>query len=168
VDESFDAFVHAHQRALVRYAALLAGSAADAEDLVQEVLVRVYRRWAAIRATEGDEYAYVRRAVTNEFLSWRRRWHTRHVSPAGDHLPDRPHHDPAPAEPDERLWQLLRELPRQQRAALVLRFYEDLTDAEIAGILKCRESTVRGYVSRGLSALRSAIGPPERAWRNHG
>ncbi|MBA8924261.1 RNA polymerase sigma-70 factor (sigma-E family) [Kutzneria viridogrisea] len=164
---SFDEFVHQHQQALVRYAVLLSGARADAEDLVQEVLTRVYPRWAEVSGSAGSAYAYVRRAITNEYLSWRRRWSTRHIWPAGSELPEREHLDPLRDEHDERLWQLLRELPRQQRAAVVLRYYEDLDDTEIAGILGCRQTTVRAHVSRGLAALRSAIAMPERAWRNH-
>ena len=160
--QSFDEFVHEHQQALVRYATLLAGGQGDAEDLVQEVLIRVYPRWETL---DGSRYAYVRRAVTNEFLSWRRRWSTRHIRPT-DELPEVPvgldwH------EPDQRLWAELRKLPRQQRAAVVLRYYEDLTDAEIAELMGCREGTVRAHVSRGLASLRSVLGTSERVWRGH-
>ena len=164
---SFDQFVHEHQQALIRYAVLLSGSRADAEDLVQEVLVRIYQRWGELAASTGSLYAYVRRAVTNEHLSWRRRWSTRHIRSVGTDLPEGEHLDRRD-ERDERLWRLLAQLPRQQRAAVVLRYYEDLTDAEIAEVLGCRLPTVRSHVSRGLAALRSAIGMPERAWRSHG
>lgn len=156
---SFDEFVHEHQQGLVRYAALLSGSRAEAEDLVQDVLVRVYQRWGSL---DGPVYAYVRRAVTNEYLSWRRRWSTRNIRPAGDDLPDRAHHDPPYRERDDRLWRLLQGLPRQQRAAVVLRYYEDLADAEIAGVLGCTQSTVRSQAARALSALRALV--PEREW----
>jgi RNA polymerase sigma-70 factor (sigma-E family) len=155
--ESFDEFVHTHQQALVRYATLLSGGQGDAEDLVQEVLIRVYPRWETL---DGSRYAYVRRAVTNEFLSWRRRWSTRHIRPTAE-IPETPV-EPGWAEPDERLARELRKLPRQQRAAVVLRYYEDLTDAEIAELLGCREATVRAHVSRGLAALRSVLGASER------
>lgn len=165
VASSFDQFVHDNQQALVRYAVLLSGSRADAEDMVQEVLVRVFPRWGDL--TPATAYAYVRRAVTNEHLSWRRRWSTRHIRPAGDDLPEGEHVDRLWGERDERLWRLLRELPRQQRAAVVLRYYEDLTDEEISQVLGCRLATVRSHVSRGLAGLRSAIGMPERAWRGH-
>lgn len=165
---SFDEFVREHQHALMRYAVLLSGTHTDAEDLVQEVLARIYPRWERLLATEGSLYAYVRRAVTNEYLSWRRRWSTRHIRVTDGDLLDSQLVDPWQDAHDERLWQLLQRLPRQQRAAVVLRYYEDLTDAEIGAILGCREASVRGHVSRGLSALRSAIELPERVWRNHG
>ena len=155
--ESFDEFVHSHQQALVRYATLLSGGQGDAEDLVQEVLIRVYPRWETL---DGSRYAYVRRAVTNEFLSWRRRWSTRHIQPTAFVPEGRVELDWD--EPDDRLGQLLAKLPRQQRAAVVLRYYEDLTDAEIASLLGCREATVRAHVSRGLAALRSVLGTSER------
>ncbi|HEY0499405.1 MAG TPA: SigE family RNA polymerase sigma factor [Kutzneria sp.] len=156
---SFDEFVHEHQQALVRYATLLCGGQGDAEDLVQEVLIRVYPRWEALA---GSRYAYVRRAVTNEFLSWRRRWSTRHIFTTAE-VPDG-RVELGWHEPDQRLARELRKLPRQQRAAVVLRYYEDLTDTEIAALLGCREGTVRAHISRGLAALRSVLGS-ERVWR---
>ena len=150
---SFDDFFRAEQAGLVRYAALLTGSAAQGEDLVQDVLVRLYLRWTDLTAG-GNVLAYARRAVTNEHISWRRRWHTRTIRPAGDDLPDTPVHDRVSAEADEVLLHRLRRLPARQRAAVVLRYYQDLTDAEIADVLGCRAVTVRAYISRGLGALR--------------
>jgi RNA polymerase sigma-70 factor (sigma-E family) len=151
---SFDEFVERHQAGLVRYAALLSGSAAQGEDLVQEVLIRVYLRWDTLSARPGDLLAYVRRAVTNEHTSWRRRWSTRHIRTTDDgEVPDMAVH--VIAEPrDEVLWQRLLRLPPQQRAALVLRYYEDMADGDIAEVLSCRPATVRAHVSRGLARLR--------------
>lgn len=159
---SFDEFVHEHQQALVRYATLLCGGQGDAEDLVQEVLIRVFPRWETL---EGNRHAYVRRAVTNEFLSWRRRWSTRNIKFTAE-VPE-VGVEFGWDEPDQRLARELRKLPRQQRAAVVLRYYEDLTDTEIASVLGCREGTVRAHVSRGLAALRSVLGSSERVWRGH-
>ncbi|MCU1658427.1 MAG: hypothetical protein JWO57_3083 [Pseudonocardiales bacterium] len=153
----FDDFVRDHQVALVRYATLLCGSRHQGEDLVQEVLVRLYPRWTQLSLKNGNLGAYVRRSVTNEFLSWRRRWHTRHIHLSSDDtyadVPD----DPWADGPDEQLWQLLLRLPGQQRAAVVLRYYEGLEDAEIAEVLGCRQPTVRAHVSRGLAALRKSL-----------
>ena len=150
---SFDQFVRDHQQSLVRYAALLAGSAAHGEDLVQEVLIRLYPRWGQL----DDPLPYVRRSITNEFLSWRRRWSTRHIHAVPDevlHLatvePFREWHGP-----DPQLWAALHQLPRQQRAAVVLRYYEDLSDDEIGAVLGCKAASVRSHISRGLAALRS-------------
>jgi RNA polymerase sigma-70 factor (sigma-E family) len=152
--DSFDEFVRRHQLSLVRYATLLTGSAHIAEDLVQDVLVRLYPRWDGLIARTGDPAAYVRRSVTNEHISWRRRWHTRHIRLAPDgELPEIAVDDVHEAR-DEQLWQRLMALPARQRAAVVLRYYESLTDDEIADTLGCRVTTVRANVSRGLAALR--------------
>jgi RNA polymerase sigma-70 factor (sigma-E family) len=151
---TFDDFVRDSHVALVRYAALLSGSAAQGEDLVQDVLLRLYPRWDALAAQTGSIGAYVRRAVTNEHISWRRRWSTRHVKLVDDgELPDIGVVG-IPEARDDELWQRLLSLPPQQRAAVVLRYYEDLDDDEIAAILDCRPGTVRAHVSRGLAALR--------------
>jgi RNA polymerase sigma-70 factor (sigma-E family) len=153
-DQSFDDFVRHEQAGLVRYATLLAGSRAQGEDLVQEVLIRVYPRWSQLTDSPGHALAYVRRAVTNEHVSWRRRWATRHIGFLAPHdLPDQP--APTAPDPDEQLWEILRGLPRQQRAAVVLRYYESLSDAEIADVLNCRVGTVRAHISRGLATLRA-------------
>jgi RNA polymerase sigma-70 factor (sigma-E family) len=156
---SFDGFVREHQAALVRYAALLAGSVAQGEDLVQEVLVRLYSRWGQL----DDPLPYVRRSVTNEHLSWRRRWSTRHIHAVEQHLLDQQTVDPWADGADPELWARLRRLPGQQRAAVVLRYYEGLSDAEIGAVLSCREGTVRAHVSRGLAGLRTALAEPETA-----
>lgn len=153
----FDGFVRAHQAGLVRYALLLSGSRAQAEDLVQEVLTRMYPRWEQTAQRPGSLLGYVRRAVTNEHLSWRRRWATRSLVLVDDVTA----HEPPPAaagpgdEHDEALWRCLQSLPARQRAAVVLRYYEGLADDEIAATLDCRPGTVRSLVSRGLAALRA-------------
>jgi RNA polymerase sigma-70 factor (sigma-E family) len=152
-EASFDRYVLDHQAALVRYATLLSGSQALAEDLVQDVLVRLYPRWGSL----AEPHPYVRRCVTNEFLSWRRRWSTRHVHTVPDavleNVADPVRDDP----PDPELWARLMRLPRQQRAAVVLRFWEGLADAEIGEVLSCKPATVRGHVSRGLATLRAGL-----------
>jgi RNA polymerase sigma-70 factor (sigma-E family) len=159
VAASFDAYVAAHRNALVRYATFLCGSVAQGEDLVQDVLVRLYPRWGGL----DDPHPYVRRSITNEFLSWRRRWTTRHVHAVPDAAlageADRRAHLDWGAEPgpDPELWAQLGRLPRQQRAAVVLRYWEGLSDAEIGEILDCRPGTVRAHVSRGLAALRTGL-----------
>jgi RNA polymerase sigma-70 factor (sigma-E family) len=154
---SFEEFVADRLPALVRYAVVLAGDREVAQDLVQEVMVRAHGRWARIARTEHPD-RYVYRMVTNEFLSWRRRWSTRQVVLA--ELPDRPaaDHGTDVAERDE-VWTRLATLPRQQRAVLVLRYYEGLTDTEIADVLGCAPGTVRGHASRALAALRVQMTP---------
>jgi RNA polymerase sigma-70 factor (sigma-E family) len=152
---SFDNFAREHLHGLVRFAALLSGSATLGEDLVQEVLARIFVRWDELDARTSSMLAYVRRAIVNEHVSWRRRWSTRHIYLASDGvLPDIA--TPAPADAhDEQLWRAVLSLPSQQRAAVVLRFYEDLDDDEIAAVLSCRRSTVRANISRGVAKLRA-------------
>jgi RNA polymerase sigma-70 factor (sigma-E family) len=150
---SFDEYVRTQQVALVRYAALLSGSRAQGEDLVQEVLIRLYPRWEKL----ADPHPYVRRSITNEFLSWRRRWSTRHVHLVEDDSQWLDIPDAWDSGPDPELWARLQALPGKQRAAVVLRYYEGLADDEIAAVLSCQPSTVRSQISRALSALRIAL-----------
>jgi RNA polymerase sigma factor (sigma-70 family) len=139
------------------FAAVLAGERALAEDVVQEALIRAPARWDLIEGLDLPE-AYVRKMVVNEYLSWRRRsWR---LVPSGaladagglgrDHTVD---HAVDHAERDALLAEVGR-LPRRQKAVLVLRYYEALTDAEIAEVLGCTPGTVRGYASRALATLR--------------
>lgn len=153
----FEEFAAARLPALLRYATVLTGDRELARDVVQEVLTRTLVRWRHISGID-EPYGYVRTMVTNEYLSLRRRRRLRTVPLTYDAL-DGPQ---APAAPDrgtdvgdrEELWRQLATLPRQQRAVLVLRYYEGLSDPEIAQVLGCRPGTVRGYASRGLAALR--------------
>ncbi|MEU7908321.1 SigE family RNA polymerase sigma factor [Actinoplanes sp. NPDC049118] len=160
MSQGFDAFVVARGHALRRFAHVLCGDPHLAEDLVQEVLARAHRRWERIEAMDLPE-AYVRKAVVREYLSWRRRRSSTERAMA--ELPDRPQppgpgHDPAHdlAARDE-MWALLAGLPRAQRAVLVLRFYLDMTDEEIANTLGCAHPTVRAHASRALGRLRAAM-----------
>ena len=151
---TFEEFAAARLGAVVRFAAVLAGERALAEDIVQEVLIRAHARWDRIGCLDVPE-AYVRKMIVNEYLSWRRRsWR---LVPAGalETGPDRPGRDPAVdhAERDALLAEVSR-LPRRQKAVLVLRYYEALSDAEIAEVLGCTPGTVRGYASRALATLR--------------
>lgn len=153
VAAAFDTYVAEHRVALVRYAYLLCGSAAQAEDLVQDVLVRLYPRWGSL----ADPHPYVRRSLTNEFLSWRRRWSTRHIHAVPDAALDRPVETDWDTGPDPELWAQLATLPAQQRAAVVLRFWEGLDDAEIGRLMDCKPGTVRAHVSRGIARLRAVL-----------
>ncbi|GAA2538419.1 SigE family RNA polymerase sigma factor [Winogradskya consettensis] len=149
----FEEFAAARLPALLRYAMLLSGDREHARDIVQEVLTRALVKWDRI-ARADEPYAYVRRMVTNEYLSWRRRKRVVTVPLRDDDLD---HPAAAPHRRDEDLWKLLGDLPKQQRAVLVLRFYEGLTDEEIAESLGCRTSTVRAYASRALATLRVEV-----------
>jgi RNA polymerase sigma-70 factor (sigma-E family) len=149
----FEQFARERGPALLRLAAVLAGDRSTAEDVVQEVLIRVARRWTAIAAMDARD-GYVRRMVVNEYLSWRRKWGRlvpSAVITADDTVPD---HATAHAQRAE-LSQLLDQISPKQRAVLVLRFYEDLDDAAIAGVLGCSVGTVRSHASRGLAFLRA-------------
>jgi RNA polymerase sigma-70 factor (sigma-E family) len=149
----FAAFVRAHTSGLLRTAYLLTGSAAAAEDLVQDTFVRLYPKWHRVEAAEAP-LAYVRRSMTNGFLNEKRRASSRDVTT--DSVPDRVADYDAYAQLVDRdqVQALLARLPARQRAALVLRYFGDLPDDEIAEALDCRLGTVRSLVSRGLATLR--------------
>jgi len=131
--------------AMVRLAALLLGSDALAEEVVQDCFIRVGRRWSRVQ----HPVPYLRTAVVNACRSQRRR-----AALERTHKPD-----PTAASElgADELWDALSQLPYKQRAALVLRFYEDLADDDIATALGCRPATVRSLVHRGLTHLREVI-----------
>jgi RNA polymerase sigma-70 factor (sigma-E family) len=159
----FEEFALARLPALLRYAMLLTDDRELARDLVQEVLARALVRWRRIGKLE-EPYGYVRKMVTNEYLSLlrRRRVHTVALTYEALDGPGAPATaEVAPGRPDEsELWQRLSTLPRKQRAVIVLRYYEDLTDQEIADVLGCGASTVRSYASRALATLRVELARP--------
>jgi RNA polymerase sigma-70 factor (sigma-E family) len=157
-EPDFTAFVADRQQALLRLAMILCGDARQAEDIVADVLARAYEKWTRVSGLD-QPYAYVRRMVVNEFLSWRRRAGRAFPVARLDDLVDaEPDHALAHADRDALIDQLAT-LPRQQRATLVLRYYEGLSDAEIAGVLGCGESTVRSNASRALASLRIGLSP---------
>ena len=146
----------ARGRALLGFAQLITGDRHQAEDIVQEVLARTHLRWARVSRMEAPE-AYVRKAITREYLSWRRRRASSERVLAD--VPDRPlHGDLAASTVDrDRMWRLLAGLPPTQRAVLVLRFYCDLPDEQIADVLGRARSTVRAEASRAMARLRTMI-----------
>jgi RNA polymerase sigma-70 factor (sigma-E family) len=152
--DGFAEFVAARSSALLRSAWLLTGDAAKAEDLLQTVLARSWRRWSAIDAGGAPE-AYVRRALFNTYLSWwRRRW--RGEVPAAE-PPDRIDHGDVAAQTADRdvVRRALARLSRQQRAVVVLRYVEDLSVERTAELLGCSAATVRVQASRALKSLRA-------------
>ncbi|GAA1572966.1 SigE family RNA polymerase sigma factor [Kribbella sancticallisti] len=154
---AFAEFATSKHGALYRYAYLLAGEQGLAEDLVQEALTKTYVAWGRLRDPANAE-AYTRKAITSIAISWWRRKAWRAERPRDD-VPDRP----LEARADEVtariwLWQELRRLPPRQRAALVLRYYEDLTIVQTAEILGCSEGTVKSQVSDALVKLRARLG----------
>jgi RNA polymerase sigma-70 factor (sigma-E family) len=140
----------------IRLAYLLTGDRALAEDLVQDAFVRLGGRLRHLRNPAAFE-SYLQRTVVN--LS---RSHFRHAKVERTH--EQRHTDQRVAPPADRsvaerdeLWQAMRKLPERQRAALVLRFYEDLSEERIAELLRCRPGTVKSLVSRGLGTMREEI-----------
>lgn len=144
---SLEALYRERHQPMVRLAYLLTGDRAAAEELVQDAFISVHRSWDRVTSPAG----YLRAAVVNACRSWgRRQVLERERRPAGA--------EHASLVADE-MWDALLALPERQRAAIVLRFYEDLPDREIARVLGCREATVRTAVFRGLAALRKEVAP---------
>lgn len=159
--DTFEDYVRERSSALQRFAYLITRNTEDARDCVQDALAGLYPRWERVAAS-GQVDAYVRRSIVNASVSrWRRE---RRTFPMAD--PDvlgRSTPDPSGAVDDaDAAWRLLAELPPIQRAAVVLRFHEDRTFAEIARVLDCPESTARSHVHRALAALRTRLGEAER------
>lgn len=148
----FADYVAQRRPALMRFATVLTGQTWLADDLVSDVLGRAFERWAHIGEL-AEPHAYVRRMIVNDYVSWHRRLARTtpraEVEPAGE-VPDGAH---AYAERDAMIHRLA-QLPRRQRAAVVLRFYLGMSDPDIAAHLGCREVTVRTQISRALAALR--------------
>jgi RNA polymerase sigma-70 factor (sigma-E family) len=152
----FEEFSREQLPGLVKFAAVLTGDRELAQDVVQDALVRAHQGWRRIAAADRPDL-YLRKMVVNGYLGWRRRWYQRSVRPTADVTgfggPAAP--DPAWRIADaDQLAGPLAELSRAQRASIVLRFYEDRDDDEIAAVLGCATGTVRSHISRGLSALR--------------
>ncbi len=153
---TFEEFLAVELAPLSRYARALTGDRDVAHDVLADALVRAQLRWSRIAAVERPA-AYVRVMVTNGFFSYKRSWASRFIGVAhSGELPEQAASaGVGPVDDRQQLDQLLRTLPRRQRAAIVLRYYLDLPDADIAAELGCTESAVRSYISRGLAAVRS-------------
>lgn len=154
--DGFRDFVVARSPALVRSAWLLTGNEATAQDLVQVALSEVWRRWGSIQRQDAPEI-YVRRVMMTTFLTWsRRRWHKE--TPAAV-LPDLPGLVDPFQEADLRhvLTAALATLPRRQRGVLVLRFFEDMTEAQVADVMGCSIGTVKSQAFKALARLRADV-----------
>jgi RNA polymerase sigma-70 factor (sigma-E family) len=146
--DEFTLVYRAQRNRLRRVAYLMTGQRAVAEELVQDAFVRLHQRWDRVDVPA----AYLRTTLVHLCLAWRDR------AAMGRAREPRPAERVEPAEIDE-TWDLLATLPRDQRVALVLRFYEDLPVAEIARLMGCRPATARTRIHRALAKLRKEITP---------
>jgi RNA polymerase sigma-70 factor (sigma-E family) len=152
----FAGFVREHTPALLRTAYLLTGNALAAEELVQDTMARLYPKWERVEAADVP-IAYVRRSMANGYVNQRRRASRREYAYAD--VPETIDVRDVYAQLSDRdeIWAGLNTLPERQRAALVLRYFEDLPDDEIARTLDARVGTVRSLISRGLATLREQM-----------
>jgi len=156
-DADFTAYLEARQGRLLRTAYLLTGDQHQAEDLLQTSLAKLYLAWDKVRE-RGAIDAYARRIMVNENNSaWRKPWKRReHATDFG--ADGAPAGSPVRDEYDEgvggEVWRIVQTLPRRARAVVVLRYYEQLTEAETAEVLGISVGTVKSQTSRAMSALR--------------
>ena len=155
-DAEFAAYMTARQPSLLRTAYLLTGDRHTAEDLVQTALAKLYLSWDRVQRRELVD-GYVRRILVNEHNSlWRRAWKRKELS--SDVLPD---HQAVTDSPDDgrsaALWEFVQTLPRKQRAVVVLRYYEELSEAETADALGISVGTVKSQASRALASMRARV-----------
>lgn len=143
----FDGFVRARLPELLRFGRVLTGNSEAAADLVQDALERTMLAWSRLDDRD-DPVAYVRRVMVNRNISVWRRLRRETVT---DDPPDVAHVD---SHRDHDLWHALQTLPARQRAVLALRYYEDLSEAEIARVLGCSAGTVKSQASKGMAKLR--------------
>jgi len=154
-DAEFREFVQSRGRSLLHAAYLLTGNVADAEDLVQSALAKTFQAWDRIEDRKALD-GYVRRAMVNTHISW---WRRRKLDEyPTDDIPDQPVADPATAtDTYDSLKRAIDRLPQRMRAAVVLRFFEDMTEAEVADILGVSQGTVKSTVSRAVAKLREDV-----------
>ena len=159
---TFESFLEAEFGSLRRYAAVLTGDTELAEDVLQDVLIRANARWSRIGKMD-QRRAYVRKMVVNEYLSWRRRsWRSVPAGTAEETNSAQTQDIGAAVVQRQALLAEIARLPRRQRAVIVLRYYEGLSDSDVAQVLGCRPATVRGYAARALATLRVDPAPSER------
>jgi RNA polymerase sigma-70 factor (sigma-E family) len=151
-ETEYVAFVEANWARYLRLARLLTGDRDRGEELLQDSLVRLYVRWR--RAAARDPHAYLRRMLANGNISWWRRRRREYLSAEP---PDRPAPDTDRPDVDESVRAALFALPAGQRAVVVLRHCEDLTEREVARTLGCTVGTVKSQNARGLRRLRELL-----------
>lgn len=154
-DAEFAAYMQARQPALLRTAFLLTGDPHTAEDVVATALAKLYLSWDRVRDRESVD-GYVRRIIANETTSlWRRPWRRRET--VAETLPEHGRVERYDEGQADAVWQAVSSLPRRQRAVVVLRYYEDLSEAEIADVLGISRGTVKSQASRALATLRQTF-----------
>ncbi len=152
---TFEEYAGAAWPRLYRSAYLLTGNHADSEDVAQQTLIKAHRSWSRVSGSDSPD-AYVRRILTNTFLSDRRP-RRRQLEVLTDTPPEPAHQTTGDDEHRMVLWPHVGQLPPRQRAVIVLRYYEDLSEAEIAEALGCSRGTVKSTAHRALKALRAAV-----------
>ncbi len=153
---AFEDWLAAREGALQRTAHLLTGDVHSAQDLVQTTLAKLYLRWDRVRSVDNID-AYARKALLNEHRSsWRRP--VRRAEQLVEAVPDLPAPDPPGYDGSrEAVWRFVCSLPAKQRTVVVLRFYEQLTEAEIADLMGISVGTVKSQSSRAIAALRARL-----------
>lgn len=157
-EADFDRFVAAHVEDLLRTAYLITWDAVEAEDLVQECMFKVARRWPKVRSMD-QPLAYTRRILINLANDGARGRARRKVEldPSRSQAPDSTIDPFAELDSHGELIEALGQLPPRQRAVLVLRYFNDLTETQAAEVLGCSTGTVKSSASRGLARLREAF-----------
>jgi RNA polymerase sigma-70 factor (sigma-E family) len=159
-EDEFAEFVAAALPGLLRFGHVLTGNTAAAEDLVQTALGRSLRAWRLRRI--DDPRAFVRKVMINSYASWHRRHGAREWAvgePAGESVTAEDH--ACRVDDRDAVWRALQELPPRQRAVVVLRYYEDLTEAEIAAVMGVTAGTVKSQAARALRRLGAILAPTE-------
>ena len=146
---TFEAFARARLPELLRFGYALTGSHDLAADLVQDALVRTGMRWSRLRSVDPE--GYVRRVMVNTHISW---WRKQRYEQLTASPPETGYEQQSR---DDSLWLLLATLPPRQRAVLVLRYYEDLSEVQIASVLGCSVGTVKSQSARALGKLRATM-----------
>jgi RNA polymerase sigma-70 factor (sigma-E family) len=153
-DSGYAAFVRAGWGRYLWTATLLTGDRQHGEELLQECLVELYARWPSV-ARRGDPHAYLRRMLINGNVSRWRRWNRER--PVAE-TPDRADQRSVLREPDDELHRAVMRLPRRQRAVIFLRYFEDLTEKDAAGVLGCSVGAIKSTHARALAKLRAETG----------
>jgi RNA polymerase sigma-70 factor (sigma-E family) len=158
-EDRFTEFVRAHTASLFRTAYLMTGDYQRAEDVLQAAWVRVYSHWPRVEAMD-QPLGYARKVVVNQYVSWWRRPSSRESLLT---LRDEPAWDGRLEEIAEhgRVWRAVLSLPRRQRAVVVLRYYEDMTEAQIAETLGISPGTVKSHAHTAVRRLAVLLGEPD-------